>query len=67
VWKNIVKELENAGFTGYTWKQAEDKWKNLRKEYMKVKDNKKDKSSKSNVQILTNLMKFLERIQVLNQ
>jgi len=43
--KNIVKELENAGFTGYTWKQAEDKWKNLRKGYMKVKDNKRDKSS----------------------
>jgi len=45
VWKNIVKELENAGFTGYTWKQAEDKWKNLRKGYMKVKDNNGDKSS----------------------
>ncbi|KYQ54695.1 hypothetical protein ALC60_06429 [Trachymyrmex zeteki] len=45
VWKNIVKELENVGFTGYTWKQAEDKWKNIRKGYMKVKDNMGDKSS----------------------
>lgn len=24
VWKNIVKELEAAGFAKYTWKQAED-------------------------------------------
>lgn len=45
VWKTIVKELENAGFSGYTWKQPEDKWKNLRKRYMKVKDNQGDKSS----------------------
>lgn len=45
VWKNIVKELEDAGFVGYSWKQAQDKWKNLRKAYMKVKDNKGDKSS----------------------
>lgn len=45
IWKNIVKELEDAGFTGYTCKQAEDKWKNLRKGYMKVKDNSGDKSS----------------------
>lgn len=28
-----------------TWKQAEDKWKNLRKAYMKVKDNQEDTSS----------------------
>lgn len=45
VWKNIVKELENAGFAKYTWKQAEDKWKNLRKAYMRVKDNEGDKNS----------------------
>lgn len=45
LWNNIVKELEAAGFTKYTWKQAEDKWKNLRKGYVKVKDNKGDKSS----------------------
>lgn len=45
VWKNIVKEIENAGFPKYTWKQAEDKWKNIRKGYMKAKDNRGDKSS----------------------
>lgn len=45
VWKKIVKELEHADLFKYTWKQAEDKWKNLRKAYMKVKDNQGDKSS----------------------
>jgi len=39
LWKNIVQELKKADFIRYTWKQAEDKWKNLREEYMKVKDN----------------------------
>lgn len=45
VWKDIAKELGAAGFSGYTWKQVQDKWKNIRKGYMKVKDNIGDKSS----------------------
>ncbi|XP_036144949.1 uncharacterized protein LOC118646357 [Monomorium pharaonis] len=45
VWKDITKALEDAGFTGYTWKQAQDKWKYIRKGYMKMKDNIGDKSS----------------------
>lgn len=45
MWKNIAKELKSADFYKYTWKQAEDKWKNLRKTNMKMKDNQKDKNS----------------------
>lgn len=45
VWKSIAKELEDVGFKGYIWKQVEDKWTNLRKGYMKVKDNQGDKNS----------------------
>lgn len=72
VWKKIAKELEDVGFTKYTWKQAEDKWKNLRKGYMKVKDNKGDKNSgkpRITCKFYEELddMIFLERVEVLSQ
>jgi len=38
VWKKIADCLNEKGYT-YTIKQIENKWKNLRKNYIKVKDN----------------------------
>lgn len=38
VWKKIADCLKEKGYT-YTVKQIENKWKNLRKNYIKVKDN----------------------------
>ncbi|XP_011690948.1 PREDICTED: trihelix transcription factor GTL1-like [Wasmannia auropunctata] len=37
-WKKIAESFREKGYM-YTTKQIENKWKNLRKNYMKVKDN----------------------------
>ncbi|XP_036148167.1 trihelix transcription factor GTL1-like [Monomorium pharaonis] len=39
-WKKIAEFFKEKGYT-YTAKQIENKWKNLRKNYMKIKDNNK--------------------------
>ncbi|KYM97842.1 hypothetical protein ALC62_11467 [Cyphomyrmex costatus] len=38
VWKKIAESFKEKGYI-YTVKQIENKWKNLRKNYMKTKDN----------------------------
>jgi len=37
-WKKIAEFFKEKGYS-YTAKQIENKWKNLRKSYMKIKDN----------------------------
>jgi len=37
-WKKIAEFFKEKGYS-YTAKQIENKWKNLRKNYMKIKDN----------------------------